>query len=1832
MRDNKFFTKVIAMLIAILMCVSALPSVIASELNAEVPEAATTSDCAHVEEIIPAVDATCAAVGFTEGVKCSKCGIVLTPQTEIPKLQHEIEQFDAKAPTYTDIGWEAYEACKNCDYSTFVSIPALGEPEVESYEEFLINLAYLEEIASLYVQSNPGKDPVALIIKYIRTGVDRYNSGSWGIMAGYEDAGFAKFVKDAENAINAELPVEERIAVTGLKNINNFDLPNGDRVDFGHMFGMMDIAYHNKGSENHADVGGWAGDLVDLLTQVDRHELKGSVDEMVKEISKKYLCVATGESDTFGPQDMYGDLDGYYMIDALNETEYEYGAMTNIMMSYFTEDLNDVARADYFLDNRLDGVSTRTQVRNAVYNAYTSNKVVGTLEGTRDFLASDLSDMRRACCYAFADYICRLAGDFVDVTENPYYSNFNTTTSILAPGVTQEINYATSADGKQMIYYLATADLTRDDVNIYANYNNDDPTKWAMARVLDQANFAQEKYGNPDSEHYIENYNVIASINGDGYNMATGEPGGLLVMKGVEYHSVDNGGFFAILKDGTAMIGTRADYDRYKSQIQEGIGGFGTRLVENGEICISRTDDYYSNRAPRTAVGITKTGKVVFMVLDGRQEPLSCGGSMEEIAQIMREAGCVEAVNLDGGGSTTFVARQEGADELTVMNSPSDGSARSVSTSLMIVSTAPSSTAFDHARLDTEFDYATVGTPVQITPVGISATGNIAELPEGCTWAVSDSRWGTVTEDGVFTGLRNGSVDVYLMHGDTIVGVKTMNMVVPANVYFTRETMDAVYGEKVTLPVAAAYEGKRVAISTKDVVLSMNADAGVIDGFTFTGNDGSGVRVLKVTAALATDESIAGSITLNLYKQGENSFDFDQATGGDRLLAFDRVVSNSTTNDNITYVAVDTNKDMVTSYTFAMDMTQIPIPAQLQDLIYMLPGADMENASAWNFLLQLAERVSVLTEVKPVIKFDPNYDVDYSELKILTDYFELTNTEFDESTNTLTMTLNWIDRTTAIDPATANPLCLVSGIKLTPKDDANWDAKNRLNIVNSGEISYRIYLRASALYSFALKPENQQIYGLQPFVNPNLTSEKGAYFSDIYKKFDDNYTLENALKDGWYSEEGGFAYYSQGVKYYDVREVDGFFYDFGSNGINVGQTKYTGIFHDPKLGGYCHAKAGVLSKGWQLVDGKWHFFSNSNGVAVTGRQRVGGIHFDFDSRGMVLDGTWIHTLGGVRYYYGPSYYMSRWQEIDGNMYYFRNGYRVTGYSEVVSKHDSNTMEWHDFGEDGIDRGFVGDGLIEVDGTLYNIVNGRHVYGLTKFGEDYYFFNYSGGVIKNMEYYAWATNCDLPCGNYHFGADGKMLDGVVYHDDGSIIYYENGKTGTYGLVEWEGDYYFVYWGGVVKTGKQYASTTYCDLPKGEYLFGDDGKMLQGVVYHDDGSIIYYENGKTGTYGLVEWEGDYYFVYWGGVVKTGKQYVSVSYCDLPKGEYIFGDDGKMLQGIVYHDDGSIIYYENGKTGTCGLIEYDGDYYYVYWGGVVKTGKQYASITYCDLPKGEYIFGDDGKMLQGVVYHDDGSIIYYENGKTGTCGLIEWEGDYYYVYWGGVVKTGKQYASITYCDLPKGEYIFGDDGKMLQGVVQHDDGSIMYYVNGKTGTCGLIEWEGNYYYVYWGGVVKTGSQYVSITYCDLPVGTYEFGADGKMLDGIVEKDGQLVYYQKGKTATCGLTVIDGDYYYVYWGGVIKTGKQYVSITLCDLPKGEYVFGEDGKLLDGFVNTANGLYYYTKGKAECLGIVIIDGYLYFISSNGRVVTNQTYYAWKTNDLVIERDYVFDELGRIVA
>jgi len=1386
------------------------------------------------EEELPAM---CETPGHTAGTRCSVCNTILNGMFELEALGHDLVTVPAKNPTFGNVGWAEYEKCTRCAYSTYEEIEALPEQSISTYEEFVTSLALLEEVAQVYVADHPGKDPLALIIKYIRTGVDRYNSGSWGIMAGYEDSDFAEFVRQAEDMVNSApgMTEETMVRIVALKNIKSFSLPNGDIVDFGHMFGTMDITYHNKTSENHADVGGWAGDLVDLLSTADRHGVTGTVEEMTTELGEKYLNHSIeGESDQFSHTDMYGDLDGYYIMQTVYARGYEKGTLTAIMNEYFTESLTDEYRAEYFLKNRLDGVSTRNAVRDAVYAEYIGNKVISTLEGTRDFAASaeQIAQMRIACCYAFADYLCKLGGDYVEVPNNPYYTVFSSDFSTLAPGITQEIKMATSADNKQMVFYIATADLNRDDVNVYANYNENDPSLgWAMSRVQDQAQAAQDRYGNPESPEYIENYNVIASINADGFNMSTGEPGGLLVMLGKEWHAVDSGGFFGILKNGKAVIGTKADYDAMKDQVQEGVGGFGTMLVKDGKVCISRTDNYYSSRASRTAVGITRSGKVVFMVLDGRQEPVSCGGSMEEIAQIMLEAGCYVAINLDGGGSSTYVAKPEGEDTLRVVSSPSDGFARSVSTSLMMVSTAPSSTAFDHAMVESDYDYLTINSSVQMTAKGVSATGNEAEIPEGAYWAVSDSKWGSITESGLFTGLRTGSVEVYLMHEDVVLGSKTMNIVTPDNIYFTRETMNAVYGAATAMPVKVVYQGKAVAINAADVKFSLSNDAaGTFDGFNFIADSASGLKSVKVTAALAANNTKNATLTVSLFNQGEMSFDFEQATGGDRMLAWDRQVSNATTDDTMVYEVVDPAKEMVTSYVFAIDMTQIPMPEKLAELTYMLPGADATDASAWNFLLQLAERVSVLTEVKPVITFDPNFEVDYSELKVVCEYFVLTETVYNEEENSLTLILNWKDQTKAIDPETADPLCLLSGIKLIPKSDAAWDSRDRLNVVNTGEIGYDIYLRANALYSFASKPENQELYGLQPFENPDViiggATEKGGSFSDIYNTFEDTYTLIRALKNGWVGADGGYAYYKDGEMYTGIREVDGYYYDFGENGICIGQQKYNGLFQ--QNGKTRYAKFGELVKdGWISV-GKERYCFDEEGYGYDGTATIDEVEMLFDNGKLIGGYTgFIRKSDGNTYHYQDGVMTLGWLESDGYWYHFDTGTGVmnTGTKVLPDAEAKSKNAYYDFAPDGkLLRGY------------FNPAGYYYWAGLPKT-----FSWVKNGYDPNPE--AWyATNSH---GHYVTDPTGKetfnlTLDGVTYKAvkiamDGVVYTFDNtnGKLllGE-NVVNDDGTRSYM-WAGEAFTGGWYKLNGYTYYAQKDGTLAIGSTVIEGTTYMFDG---------------------------------------------------------------------------------------------------------------------------------------------------------------------------------------------------------------------------------------------------------------------------------------------------------------------------------------------------------------------------------------------------------------
>jgi uncharacterized protein YigE (DUF2233 family) len=112
--------------------------------------------------------------------------------------------------------------------------------------------------------------------------------------------------------------------------------------------------------------------------------------------------------------------------------------------------------------------------------------------------------------------------------------------------------------------------------------------------------------------------------------------------------------------------------------------GGGPRLVKNGRIEVtalreSFREDVRVGRGPRTAFGIDKQGRYIILVVDGRRPFYSIGLTLNELAATMQKLGAVDALNLDGGGSTTMAVRAQ------VVNKPSDGFERPVSNALLVM-------------------------------------------------------------------------------------------------------------------------------------------------------------------------------------------------------------------------------------------------------------------------------------------------------------------------------------------------------------------------------------------------------------------------------------------------------------------------------------------------------------------------------------------------------------------------------------------------------------------------------------------------------------------------------------------------------------------------------------------------------------------------------------------------------------------------------------------------------------------------------------------------------------------------------------------------------------------------------------------------------------------------------------------------------------------------------------------------------------------------------------------------------------------------------------------
>jgi exopolysaccharide biosynthesis protein len=161
-------------------------------------------------------------------------------------------------------------------------------------------------------------------------------------------------------------------------------------------------------------------------------------------------------------------------------------------------------------------------------------------------------------------------------------------------------------------------------------------------------------------------------------------------------------------------------------------------LVKDGKIPAKFSFDIpsISKRNPRTMVGSSKNGKeLIIATVDGRQNS-SIGMTQAEAAQFMIEIGAYNALNLDGGGSTTMVSRPLGSTELKIANSPSDGIARSVSTAIGVFSVAPPS-SLQGLSIQTEDTNVFVNTSRSFTVRGYDKYLNPVDVdPDSVKWSV----------------------------------------------------------------------------------------------------------------------------------------------------------------------------------------------------------------------------------------------------------------------------------------------------------------------------------------------------------------------------------------------------------------------------------------------------------------------------------------------------------------------------------------------------------------------------------------------------------------------------------------------------------------------------------------------------------------------------------------------------------------------------------------------------------------------------------------------------------------------------------------------------------------------------------------------------------------------------------------------------------------------------------------------------------------------------------------------------------------------------------------
>ena len=314
------------------------------------------------------------------------------------------------------------------------------------------------------------------------------------------------------------------------------------------------------------------------------------------------------------------------------------------------------------------------------------------------------------------------------------------------------------------------------------------------------------------------------------------------------------------------------------NDVDQALGGV-AKLVTNGQAA-SGLD---ASRTAWPAIGIKADGTLVFYALDGKQPGLSVGATQTQVAQRLIELGCVEAICMDGGGSTTIGVTYPDGSSMEVVNSPSDGSQRANSTAIFLTTELQPTGELDSYYVTPTDNLLLSGATVQLSASGLD-THYYPTSGYEVEWEVTEGG-GTVDENGLFTaGTESGTSRVTADDGYASGTVSITTVSTPDSITLSDESTGAAVtslnldpGGQMDLKASASY--RSLDLTAQNTCFTWTADpaVGTVDeNGLFTAGEKSASGTLTVSAGgktLTIPVSVAGHVnTLEDLEGGMDAF------------------------------------------------------------------------------------------------------------------------------------------------------------------------------------------------------------------------------------------------------------------------------------------------------------------------------------------------------------------------------------------------------------------------------------------------------------------------------------------------------------------------------------------------------------------------------------------------------------------------------------------------------------------------------------------------------------------------------------------------------------------------------------------------------------------------------------------------------------------------------------------------------------------------------------------------------------------------------------------------